>query len=268
MKIIISLVAVILVVSLVGCEENFFTSDMTPPSMPSGLYSLAGDKYVELFWNPNTESDIAGYKVFAGLSVNGRYEFLGSIKSSSFIDDGIRNGTTYYYRITSYDYDGNESSLSREYTSATPRPEGYDIILKDYRTFPAEAGYDFSTYSVGQYDDQYTDIFFEYYSGIYYMDVWDDSEIQDFGYTKSLSEINEAPTSGWSPTKDVRLIVGHTYIARTWDYHYAKIRIISLSSTRVIFDWAYQLQSNNTQLKIGNSGERKSLHSGSGLTSR
>ena len=83
------------------------------------------------------------------------------------------------------------------------------------------------------------------------MDVWDDSDIQDMGYTTSLDEIQVAPESGWSPTKDVRLISGHTYVVWTWDDHFAKFRVSSISPQRVVFDWAYQLRGGNPFLKRG-----------------
>ncbi|MEK6571537.1 MAG: hypothetical protein AABZ61_09215, partial [Bacteroidota bacterium] len=132
---------------------------------------------------------------------------------------------------------------------ATPRPEGRDVALLDYRSNPNGSGYDFSTYSIGLYNDKYTDIFFEYSNSIPYMDVWDDSDIQDMGYTGSLDEIRVAPESGWAPTKDVRLITGHTYLVWTWDDHFAKFRVLSVLPQRVVFDWAYQLQEGNPFLK-------------------
>src|SRR5439155_1027532 len=139
--------------------------------------------------------------------------------------------------VTAFDDNGNESSLSKDLAYDTPRPEGYNVILKDYRSSPNLAGYDFSTFSVGPYDDKYTDVYFEYYNGEYYLDVWTDSDIQDMGYTTSLSDIGAAPTSGWSPTRDSRVITGHTYVVWTWDNHFAKIRINAVSAARVDFDW-------------------------------
>lgn len=245
-----------------GCDEEVYEVDLYPPSAPRELYAEAGDRVVEVFWQECLDNDLAGYNIFVSTSYYGRYQFLGSTNQAYFIDDRIPNGQTFYYRVNAYDYNGNESQLSDQAASATPRPEGYNVVLKDYRVFPNQAGYDFSTYSIGRYDDQYTDIFFENYNGVYYMDVWDDTEIQDMGYTKSLYEIIESPTKGWSPTKDVQLIVGHTYVVRTWDYRYAKIRINSIFSTQINFDWAYQLQQYNTQLKINPNTDRKPLNYG------
>lgn len=242
-----------------GCEDRIFHPDLTPPSAPRNLYAEAGDNIVELFWTQNSERDVAGYHVYAHSSSSKRFQYIGSTNTNHFIDRGIENGVTYYYAVTAHDINDNESQMSREYVFATPRPEGRDVVLKDFRQYPSSSGYDFSTYSVGRYNDDYTDIFFEYYNGRYYLNVWDDTEIQDMGYTRSLYDIIESPKTGWSPTKDERIFIGHTYVIRTWDYHYAKVRITSLTSTRILFDWAYQLQPHNPFLKSNLSKERKPL---------
>jgi hypothetical protein len=228
--------------------------DFVPPGSPSGLYTETGDNLIELFWRPNPEADVAGYNVFASPTYDGRYELIGSTRSPYFNDNGARNGSTYYYAVTAYDYDGNESELSRDVIYDVPRPEGYNVMLNSYRQTPAYAGYDFSDYSVRAYNDLYADMYFEYFDGEYYMNVRPDTDILDVGATGSLLEVRQAPTSGWSPTHDVILRVGHTYVVWTWDDHYAKFRVTSLSSNRVVFDWAYQLQEANPMLKPGARG--------------
>jgi hypothetical protein len=35
----------------------------------------------------------------------------------------------------------------------------------------------------------------------------------------------------------------------TWDNHFAKIRISSITNERMVFDWAYQLVEGETMLK-------------------
>jgi hypothetical protein len=233
-----------------GCKINVNDHfDNIPPAAPRGVIALALDNEVELTWYANTEGDLTGYNIYVSDSYNGRYRRIGSTRGVRFVDKGVRNGSTYYYAVAAYDYDGNESRLSPETAAATPRPEGYNATLFDYRNFPNKAGYDFSTYSIGQYDDKYTDVFFEYYNGAYYLNVWDDSDIQDMGYTANLDEILKAPSSGWSPSKDVRAIVGHTYVVWTWDNHFAKLRVISMTPDKVVFDWSYQLQEGNPYLK-------------------
>ena len=240
--------------AITGCEK-IAGPDFVPPSAPSGLYTSTGDNFIELFWIGNPENDVAGYNVFASATYDGQYELIGSTRSPYFNDTGARNGSTYYYAVTAYDYDGNESALSRDVVYDIPRPEGYNVILNNYRQTPSNAGYDFSEYRVRAYNDLYTDIYFEFYNGEYYMNVATDSDIQDVGPTNSLLEVRQAPTAGWSSTHDVTLRLGHTYVVWTWDDHYAKFRVTGLSSNRVVLDWAYQLQVSNPMLKpVGRGG--------------
>jgi hypothetical protein len=245
-KILAFLIAATLVA---GCKSSVVDVDHTPPFPPRGIYTETGDGVITVSWLSNQEPDVAGYKVYVSNAYDGVYTAIGQTSGLAYSDILASNGVTVYYAVTAFDRSGNESDLSTDVAYDTPRPEGFGVVLPNYHYDPGLAGYDFSTYSVGPYTDQYTDVFFEYLNGTYYLDVWDDTEIQDMGYTESLGEIGYAPTAGWSPSKDVRLIVGHTYVVRTWDAHYAKVRVRSLSDTRVIFDWAYQLQQGNTRLK-------------------
>ena len=268
MKRIIFIIELVLLSFTIGCETEIFVPDTTPPSSPKGLYAVARDNQVNLYWDYNRESDVQGYDIYISSYYSGRYELIGSTHGNYFYDKGAVNGKTYYYAVAAFDNSENESDLSRDVAYATPRPEGLDVILTDFRTRPSTAGYDFSTYSVGNYNDQYTDVFFEYYNGVYYMDVWDDTDIKDMGYTNSLYDIEVAPASGWSTTKDVLLTVGKTYVVWTLDDHYAKLRVISLSSSRVVFDWTYQLQKGNPSLKRTVSEGRLELKLGPGASNR
>lgn len=258
---------VLLSMMVMGCSD-FLQPDLTPPTPPQVIVASGFDGKIEIDWVPSPEHDVAGYRVYTSYAPDGRYTLLGSTDQNWFIDHGLQNGTTYYYTLSAYDRSGNESPLSPATAAATPRPEGRDVALADYLTSPDFAGYDFSTYSVGPYDDLYTDVYFEFGSPVSYLDVPDDTNIQDVGYTTSLDDVTEAPNGGWSPTKDARLIRGHTYVVQTWDNHYAKMRIISISSSYVTFDWAYQLQTGNLFLKSGTPAVRQAWAAGAGALSR
>jgi hypothetical protein len=225
--------------------------DTTPPAPPAGIQVINGDNRVDLSWIKNRESDLAGYNIYYSTSYDGKYYLLGSSTTNSYIDDGASNGVLNYYAITAYDESGNESDLSKDVAYATPRPEGFNQAIFDYRKFPGTSGYSFSTYSVVAFDSSLTDFFFENYNGKCYLDVYTDTDILDAGPTNDINDIAFAPASGWSPTKDTTAIVGHTYIIWTWDNHYAKIRInnITVTKERIVFDWAYQLVPGDIQLK-------------------
>lgn len=257
------ILVLMLAFGVIGCQK--FSSDFadtTPPARPVGLWTETGDNFIELLWDDNRDNDVAGYNVFVSSSYDGRYELIGSVRAPYFNDTGARNGSTYYYAVTAYDYDGNESELSRDVAYDIPRPEGYGVVLDDYRRVTGTSGYDFSRYGVVPYNDLYADMYFENYLGVFYMNVRDDSDIQDMGTTGSILDIRQAPSSGWSTTHDVRLVAGHTYVVWTWDDHYAKFRVANISPSRVTFDWAYQLQESNPLLKRAknSSGERTRVH--------
>ena len=236
-------------VVLGGCVEGINHPDSTPPASPTGLSTATGDNFIELFWRQNVERDVAGYNVFVSSSYDGRYELIGSSETPYFLDRDAINGNIYYYAVTAYDYDGNESDLSKDVAYDIPRPEGYDVRLSDFRLYPGTAGYDFSSYAVLPYDDDGADMYLENYHGVMYMDVRTDTDIQDMGATESILDIGTAPSDGWSPTHDVQLRVGHTYVVWTWDDHFAKFRVHSLSPSRVVFDWAYQTKPSIKLLK-------------------
>jgi hypothetical protein len=233
---------------IIGCHDPFLNDHM-PPNAPQGIIAVARDNATQLTWYASQESDVAGYNVWVNDRYDGSYRMVGKATDPTFTDFGAKNGVREYYAVSAYDFDGNESDLSKDVVYATPRPEGYGSKLGDYRLSPAMAGYDFSTYSVGKYNDDLTDLYFEAINGRYYLDVWQDTDIQDMGYTNSLNEIGLAPAIGYSPSKTVEAIPGHTYVLYTWDNHYAKVRVKEVTSSRMTFDWAYQVAQANPELK-------------------
>jgi hypothetical protein len=249
MKSILSGFVLFLLGSTIGCEHVTSFRDFTPPDSPRHVTTEAGDGSIDVYWNASTQSDVAGYNVFVSSSYDGRYDLIGSTSGLQFTDNGARNGNTYYYAVTAFDFDGNESDLSTEEAYDIPRPEGYGLILNNYRQSPAGSGYDFSDFATLPYTDQTVDMYFESFEGRYYMNVPQDTDIRDMGATASILDIRVAPSSGWSSTGDVELQPGRTYVVWTWDDHYAKFRVRSVSPSRVVFDWAYQLQRSNPLLK-------------------
>lgn len=234
--------------------------DNVPPSAPTNVSAFALDSEVEISWNRSTSSDVSGYNVYFAYEYNGKYTLLGNTQSNFFIDGGTNgpeNGVKYFYAVAAYDFNGNESDLSGTYSFAIPRPEGYNVSLFDFNVNATKGGYDLSDYVVVDYNDEYSDLFFEDYQGKYYLDVWEDSDIKDMGATTDITDITVAPVSGYvakvegDNIKYTEAIAGHTYVIRTWDNHFAKVRITQIAADRVIFDWAYQLVKDELLLKEG-----------------
>ncbi len=263
-KMFFALISLAILFSAYGCDDNEYYYDDTPPSAPTNLRTISGDNRVDIIWDYVRESDVAGYNVYFSYSFDGRYTLLGNTKDNYFIDWEAVNGVLYYYAVTAYDFDGNESELSRDVIYDVARPEGFNQSVFDYLRFPNTSGYNFAEYLVVPYNDLRTDLFFENYLGTFYLNVHEDTDIQDMGRTSDIYDIDFAPIEGWVPLlngdniKYVEARVGHSYVIWTWDNHFAKIRISQITNERVVFDWAYQLIEGERQLKtVKGSAERK-----------
>lgn len=82
---------------------------------------FAQDATVKVKWDPNSESDLAGYKVYYGKTSN-NYSDMVDLGNATTVD--IRNlerGVTYYFAATAYDNSGNESGYSKEVALAIPK---------------------------------------------------------------------------------------------------------------------------------------------------
>ena len=241
---------------LPGCQdEHPFVSpaDVTPPAPPRGVYSVTGDGRVTLHWLAGTEGDLAGYYVYKAPCLNGadcRYDPIGITKGTVFVVDHLVNGVTEYYAVTAFDQAGNESDLSLEDVGDTPRPAGVGAALRAVQDVPASSGWDFSAHRVRPWNDPLTDMYFSADGSIDVMFTADPVAvgIQDVGFAPTLDALDFAPPAGWSPTGSVELIVGHNYVVWTADDHFAKFRVTGLGA-QLLFDWAYQIDPGNGQLR-------------------
>jgi hypothetical protein len=242
-----------------GCHDHDTTAprDIVPPAAPRGLRSVTGDQEVFLSWLANTEGDVVGYRIYVAPCAAGDncpYDRVGETAGTTFSVRQLANGQTRYFAVSAYDAAGNESALSYDTVFDTPRPEGYDLVLANYLVDSLRAGYDFSEYASGHavcnYSSSNTDVYFGASGGMFVMFApYTDTDIQDAGYARTLDAVDFAPDAGWSPTGTAELIVGHCYVVWTRDDNYAKFRVTSLSTGRVVMDWAYQTDPGNRELR-------------------
>lgn len=78
---------------------------------------------VTLEWDPNSESDLAGYRIYVGSSSR-IYEFwtdAGNYTSHTFTN--VQEGETYFFAVTAYDIYDNESDFSQEVSCTIPSSE-------------------------------------------------------------------------------------------------------------------------------------------------
>ena len=104
--------------------------DIFPPKVPTGLATIKGDwsvahmkasagSYIDLSWEPNSEPDLEGYRVYRQLarpdgSPQGPLARLTALPIAvpAFRDVAVRAGQGYIYSVTAVDAAGNESAPS------------------------------------------------------------------------------------------------------------------------------------------------------------
>ena len=75
---------------------------------------------VNVAWDANSESDLAGYSVHYG-TASGTYIYhINAGNKTSQLVSNLSNGATYYFAVTAYDAAGNESLPSAEASVAIP----------------------------------------------------------------------------------------------------------------------------------------------------
>ena len=100
------------------------------PTQPTGLQARGGSQKVVLSWNPNTESNLFGYKVFRGTTPMGPFAKVASVKKNKFTDEGLENNRTYYYKVQAFNKHGKESPASAVIAAETA-PSPFSPIIID-----------------------------------------------------------------------------------------------------------------------------------------
>jgi len=127
-------------------------------SLLIALFSVTQSVYgldVTLAWDANTEPDLAGYKLYYKTDAAGPpYTGTGATEGDSPIDvfdvtqctvHGLANGVTYYFVVTAYDSENNESGYSNEVStsetatvSITSPENGFFVNASNYTAYPIE----------------------------------------------------------------------------------------------------------------------------------
>jgi hypothetical protein len=97
----------------VGPESTTVTAeDKTPPAVPVGLEVKASEAGAYVTWEPNSESDLAGYRVFRSEWPDTGFKSVIDRPTSGvgFFDSSYRPGL--YYAVSAVDESGNESPMS------------------------------------------------------------------------------------------------------------------------------------------------------------
>jgi hypothetical protein len=94
--------------------------DTFPPAVPAGLRADRTANSASLVWEPDSEADLAGYRVYRSEG-NGPWQKLADVSAvPSYSDTTVEHGKTYHYAVSAFDKTGNESERSAPVEIAIP----------------------------------------------------------------------------------------------------------------------------------------------------
>jgi fibronectin type 3 domain-containing protein len=98
--------------------------DIYPPSAPSGVSIAPAPGRLSLFFAANSEPDIAGYLIYRSTDPNQPKPWTlltqTMLTKTTFTDENVDPGKTYYYYIIAVDTAGNKSQPSEVVSETAP----------------------------------------------------------------------------------------------------------------------------------------------------
>jgi hypothetical protein len=98
---------------------------VTPPAAPTGLQATAGNAQVSLTWTGSAGA--TGYHVKRSTTSGGPYAQVAAPATTSDVDTGLTNGTTYYYVVSALNAAGESANSSQ--ASGTPVNATADVTI-------------------------------------------------------------------------------------------------------------------------------------------
>ena len=99
-------------------------ADVYPPAVPTGLAVSAESRVIKLYWFPNSENDLGGYRIYRSEKEGEGFEAIGGVgpQESTYIDGTAAPGVKYYYAVTAVDQSvpPNESARSEVHGDRLP----------------------------------------------------------------------------------------------------------------------------------------------------
>jgi len=100
---------------VVGTDVQPILDPISTQEVHTSSVSLSADAgQIILQWDPSSNPDIAGYKVYWGYQSRSYYGSLNAGSSTAARISGLQPGKAYYFAVTGYGKGGSESPYSNE----------------------------------------------------------------------------------------------------------------------------------------------------------
>src|SRR2546427_133118 len=266
MRVSLGLVVTAVVVFGAACQSNNLVSSSRLPAPQRLSYQLepSGDPTqpvgILLAWDDVPASGVAGYRVYSRGSTADAYGLRGVTTSNTFHDNGVPR----CFGVSAVDTLGYESLWSPIW-SDTPRPDARNVLVWAYDVQPLQSGFRFWDDLNGNgygdagelglvQDGNRTDIDFrierDVNDTLWIVPVFSGTSVLSYGPTAALTDIDLAPTSGYSRQR-AKMLPGYGYvfeIVEGQEVRYGALRVTHAGTQYAIFDWSFQTDRGNLEL--------------------
>ncbi|QKS46493.1 fibronectin type III domain-containing protein [Paenibacillus cellulosilyticus] len=129
----------------VGTSANSAQASATPtsgaameaPAAPTGVTATAGNAQVTLTWSAS--ADATSYTVKRALVSGGPYTDVATVTTTSYVNTGLTNGTTYYYVVSASNSMGSSANSSQASAAPTSGSSTTGGLIVQYRATDTNA---------------------------------------------------------------------------------------------------------------------------------
>ena len=262
----------LVVLGLAACSSDSGTGPFGGVlETPETLVSVSLNTAIQLSWNPNAR--LADPNLFSHYNVystsydldrnvcdNAGWALEGTSVSEDFLVSGLTNGVPLCFAVSSVSTGGNESAVSA-YRNDTPRFDSRNVLVSTEQSDLSQSGFRFefeSSSQLGQIvsgDRSDIDFRVDRHSdgSIWLTTVRNGTSVVLYSQdpVADLTSIDIAPVDGYI-TGSIEAVPGFAYVFQTQlsdGLHYGAIRITNTAHDYIIFDWSYQTDFGNPELK-------------------
>lgn len=241
---------------------------------PATLVSVSLDRAVQLSWSANARTSNPSmfdyYRVYStvyDLDANAcegdLWVLEGSTVSEDFLATGLTNGAPRCFAASTVSRDGHESLWTTP-RADTPRYDSRNFLLFATQFSLGSSGFRFhfpSTGAMGQIvAGDRTDIDFKLErrtdGSVWITPVRSGTRLALYSTSpvEDLTSIDIAPTRDRFSTGAIEAVPGYAYVVESTlsdGLHYGAVRVTHTTSDYMIFDWAYQSDPGNPELRAG-----------------
>lgn len=239
-------------------------------SAPTGLAAIALDTAAQFSWSASARlanpAEFSYYRVYSTLYdldtnvCDSSWVLEGTTVSESFISTGLPNGVPRCFTVSAISQDGHESDWAVPVT-ATPRYDARNVLIYPSQDQPGASGFAFFVAASQQLGavlsstDPAIDFRVDRHAdgSLWMVPVRAGTSVALYSASPiaDLTSIGLAPDTGYS-TGAIEAVPGYGYVfemTQADGLHFGGLRVTAVTSSYMIFDWSYQTDPGNPELR-------------------